>query len=78
MIGSPSGEIGMGPLIRVRMPRSLSAGMRSAAGMMTCSKRSKFDGSSSRPKSNGTPRDPNGTVFFSQPPTTSAPTSGFR
>ena len=78
MIGSPSGEIGIGPLMRLRIPISLSDGMRSAAGTMTCSNRSKFDGSSSRPNSKGTPREPNGTVFFSQPPTTSAPTSGFR
>jgi len=78
MIGSPSGEIGIGPLISWRTPSSLSSGMRSAAGTAIFSKRSKLPAKSSRPKSNDTPRSPNGTVLSSQPPTAKPPTSGFK
>ena len=79
MIGSPSGEIGIGPLITVRMPSSFRIGRRSAAGSMKASSRSWLGWNSSRPKSrSGTPALPKVGVPFSQPPIASAPGSGLR
>jgi hypothetical protein len=78
MIGSPSGEIGIGPLITVRMPISFRIGRRSAAGSMKASSRSWLAWKSSRPKSNGTPLLPKVGVPCSQPPMASAPGSGFK
>ena len=78
MIGSPSGEIGIGPLITVRMPSSFRIGRRSAAGSTNCSSRSWLGCSSSRPNEKGTPFAPKVGVPFSQPPIASAPGSGLR
>ena len=77
MIGSPSAVIGIGPLIICRMPISFSAGMRAAAASAIGAKRSKSGCSSSGPKSARMPSAPQGGVFVSQPPTASAPGSGF-
>ena len=78
MIGSPSAETGIGPLITVWMPTSLRMGSLSAAGNAKSSSRSILGGKSSRPKSRGgmprhQPFDPS-----SQPPMTKEPESGFR
>ena len=55
MIGSPSGETGIGPLISCLRPSSPNSGMRSAVASAISSKRSMFGGSSSCANSNGTP-----------------------
>ena len=78
MIGSPSAETGIGPLISVWMPTSFSTGTRAAAGRAIASKRSKLAAKSSREKSFGTPSRQHGRVPCSQPPTAKALTSGLR
>src|SRR5882724_1998249 len=52
MIGSPSAETGMAPLMIVWMPRSLRIGRRSAAGRANSSSRSMSGGNSERAKTN--------------------------
>ena len=78
MIGSPSGDTGIGPLMSCFRPSSPNAGMRSAVATAISSKRSMFGGSSSCANSNGTPRGWNDGVPISQPPTAKPPTSGLR
>jgi hypothetical protein len=64
-------------LISVRTPTSSSTGKRRAAGTAISANRSKFEAKSSRAKSGGTPASPKVGVSASQPPTASAPISGF-
>ena len=78
MIGSPSGEIGIAPLMIVRIPISFSTGMRSAAGSMNASSRSMLGWNSSRSKPAGMPVSPKVGVSASQPPIAKAPGSGLR
>ena len=78
MIGSPSGEIGIGPLITVRMPSSFRIGKRSAAGSTNCSSRSWLGCEQLAAEAKGTPSAPKVGVPFSQPPIASAPGSGLR
>ena len=79
MIGSPSADTGIGPLITVRMPISLSTGRRSAAGSANSSSRSMLAGNNCRPKSNGARWFQQPWVPSSQPPMAKAPpTSGLR
>ena len=78
MIGSPSGEIGIAPLMIVRMPISFSTGMRSAAGSAKGSSRSMLGWNSSRPKLARHAGLAEGRVSSSQPPIAKAPGSGLR
>jgi hypothetical protein len=77
MIGSPSAVIGIGPLISCRIPSSFNSGIRCAAASASGAKRSKSGGNSSGPKVAAMPPAPHERVLGSQPPTASAPGSGF-
>ncbi len=78
MMGSPSAETGMGPLIRLCTPSSSSTGSRSVAPWAMASKRSKLESKSVRAKSQGGALRQQALVSGSQPPMAKAFTSGFR
>ena len=77
MIGSPSAVIGIGPLIICRMPTSFSTGMRAPRRFGQRREAIEVRLQQFGPKSCAMPFAPHGGVFDSQPPTASAPGSGF-
>ena len=71
-----SADQGIGPLINWRTPTSFTMGVRLAALIPSCSKRSKFSGSNCWANSPGIPISPKEMVSGSQPPIAIPCTSG--